>query len=157
MKKALLLIFLFTFLVAATGCESMKNLFKKGNPKAPSILPQASELTLEQILAAINRNSMAIRSMATEDAMLNVPGVLVPVRSSISFERPKRLRIRGGVSSLSGQELDFGSNDDLFWLWVRRLESKEWYFCRHDQFATCPVRSMVPIEPDWVLEALGIV
>jgi len=153
LRSFLLILILLPFI----GCESAKNLFKPKNGVGQSILPSSGELALEQILTAINRNSMAIRNMTTEDAMLNVPGVPVPVRSSIMLERPKRLRIRGGASSLTGQELDFGSNDELFWFWVRRLESKETYYCRHDQFATSPVRNMVPIEPDWILEALGIV
>ncbi len=148
---------LFVLIFTATGCESMKNIFKPKSGPVQSILPPTSNPTLEQLTTAINRNSMAIRNMTTDDATLTVPGVLWPVKSNIVFESPKRLRIRGGVSSLSGQELDFGSNDTLFWLWVRRLESKEMYYCRHDQFATCPVRQMVPIEPDWVLEALGMV
>ena len=156
MKQILPLLFLVALLFASTGCESTKNLFKPKNSKAPSILPATTELTLEQILTAINRNGMAIRNMTTEDATLKVPDMLIPLRSSITFERPKRLRIRGGITSLSGQEFDFGSNDTLFWFWVRR-DSKETWYCRHDQFVVSPVRHVIPIEPDWILEALGII
>jgi hypothetical protein len=113
-------------------------------------------LTLEQITTAINRNSMSIRSISTEDASMMVPGVLFQLRSRIMFERPKKLRIQAGVG-LTGQELDFGSNDSMFWLWVRRLQMNEMYYCRHDQFAICPMRSLVPIDPDWIIEALGVV
>jgi hypothetical protein len=31
------------------------------------------------------------------------------------------------------------------------------YYCRHDLFPICPVKSLVPIEPDWIIEALGII
>ena len=149
-------IFFLILLLASTGCK-VTDMFKPKSPTAQPLFP-TTEPTLNQILTAINNNSLAIRNMTTEDATLNVPGFLVPVRSSITFERPKRLRIRGGLSSLTGQELDFGSNDALFWLWVRRqVNTKETWYCRHDQFATCPVRQHVPIEPDWVIEALGIV
>ena len=153
------LFFFLVLLLAASGCESMKNFFKPKNGKAEhSILPQTPNLTLDQVLTAINRNSVAIRNMATEDATLTVPDVSSwPLRASITFERPKRLRLRGGATSLTGQEFDFGSNDMHFWLWMRRQEPKELYYCRHDQFATSPARMMVPIEPDWILEALGIV
>ena len=30
------------------------------------------------------------------------------------------------------------------------------YFCRHDQFAASPARQMVPIQPDWLIDALGV-
>jgi hypothetical protein len=149
------LFFLLVILLASTGCQTVKGWFQPKSSPIPSW--STAEPTLEEITTKINRNSLAIRNMTTENATLNVPGAPLPVKSSITFERPKRLRIRGGASSLTGQELDFGSNDQLFWLWVRRLESKEWYYCRHDQFATCPLRQAVPIDPDWVIEALGIV
>lgn len=115
----------------------------------------ASNPTLEQITSAINRNSQMIRNFTAENASVYVPGVVIPLQSRIIFERPKRLRIQGAASSLSGKEFDFGSNDTLFWFWMRRLQG-EMYYCRHDQFAVCPVRNAVPIEPDWLIDALGI-
>ena len=30
------------------------------------------------------------------------------------------------------------------------------YYCRHDQFAAGPARRFVPVEPPWLIEALGI-
>jgi hypothetical protein len=137
-----------------TGCQTFKNAFRP-KEKAPPMIT-ASNPTLEQITSAINRNSQMIRNLTTENASIYVPGVLVPLHSRLTFERPKRIRIQGSASSLGGQELDFGSNDTLFWLWVRRIQGEMWY-CRHDQFPACPVRSMVPIEPDWFIEALGII
>ncbi len=56
--------------------------------------------------------------------------------------------------SLGGRDLDFGSNDHVFWLWTRQAP-KEMYYCRHDQFPESPLRSAFPIEPDWIIEALG--
>ncbi|MCL2743319.1 MAG: hypothetical protein FWE67_05665 [Planctomycetaceae bacterium] len=150
-----LAVLLCAVLVISTGCEGIKNAFRR-TPQPPPLLPQSSNtLTLEQIITAINRNSMSIRSISTEDATMMVPGVLFQLRSRIMFERPKQLRIQSGIG-LTGQELDFGSNDSMFWLWVRRLPN-EMYYCRHDQFAACPMRSLVPIDPDWIIEALGIV
>ena len=148
--------FLILLLLPLSGCAALKNFFGPKTPKPPVVNLQEN-ITLEQILTMLNRNSMLIRNMTTEDATLRIPEVPFPLRTSMTFERPKRLRIRGSVSALSGQEFDFGSNDMLFWLWARKAEPKEIYYCRHDQFATSPVRHTIPIEPDWILEALGIV
>lgn len=153
-------VFLLVLLLvlASGGCQSLKNLFRKRDPAPPNLLPVTTQpLTLEQITTAINRSSMAIRTMSTEEASVMVPGILWPVKAMIAFERPNRLRIQGGATTLTGREIDFGSNESLFWLWVRRLPEKEMYYCRHDQFPNCPVRSMFPIEPSWLIEALGIV
>lgn len=156
-KNAAFFLVLLLVLVSG-GCQSLKNLFRKKDPLPPDILPTSTQpLTLEQITTAINRNGMAIRTMSTEEASVMVPGILWPVKAMIAFERPNRLRIQGGATTLTGREIDFGSNESLFWLWVRRLPEKEMYYCRHDQFPNCPVRSMFPIEPSWLIEALGIV
>jgi hypothetical protein len=61
------------------------------------------------------------------------------------------------AGSLAGPELDLGSNDELFWLWVRRNKPPAVYFCRHAQFANSNIRQMLPIEPSWLLAALGMV
>jgi hypothetical protein len=152
LKKLLPILIL---LVLCSGCQLFRNAFRLKDTKAPPLIT-AQHPTLEQITSAINRNSMAIRNMTTDNASISVPGVLWPVQSRLTFERPKRLRIQGSATTLGGQEIDFGSNDTLFWLWVRRLPGEMWY-CRHDQFPICPVRSSVPIEPDWFIEALGVI
>jgi hypothetical protein len=94
--------------------------------------------------------------MTTENASIYMSGIVVPLHSKLTFERPKRLRIQGSVSSLGNQEFDFGSNDDLFWLWARRGTDVMWY-CRHDQYPFSPVRSAITIDPGWLMEALGVV
>jgi hypothetical protein len=58
---------------------------------------------------------------------------------------------------VTGQEIDLGSNDELFWLWVRRNQPPGVYFCRHSQFASSNIRQLMPIAPSWLLAALGIV
>ncbi|MGL4595094.1 MAG: hypothetical protein ACRCUY_10230 [Thermoguttaceae bacterium] len=155
-RRPRLLCIFFLLLFCFCGCESWRNAFKTNTVKAPPLLTSQTP-TLAELTAAINQNSMSIRSLNSENATILVPGVSWPVRVRLAFERPKRLRIHGGATTLSGQEIDFGSNDTLFWLWVRRLPEKEIYFCRHDQFAQSPMRAVMPIEPDWVIEALGII
>jgi hypothetical protein len=50
-----------------------------------------------------------------------------------------------------------GSNDNLFWLWIRRDQPPAIYFCHHDQFHRSHVRHILPVEPDWLVAALGVV
>ena len=49
-----------------------------------------------------------------------------------------------------------GSNDEMFWFWVRRSQPPAIFYCRYDQFATCPARAMIPVEPEWLIDALGV-
>jgi hypothetical protein len=115
------------------------------------LLPSA---TLQQVIQAVNRNSLQIQSFTANQAALSGPG-WGSLRANIAFERPWRLRVRG-ETGLTGPEMDLGSNDQLFWFWVRRNQPPAIYYCRHDQFAGCNARAMVPIEPQWLMEALGV-
>ena len=139
-----------------TGCASLQNLFKRKDTPPPLAFTNNAQPTLEQITLAINRNSQLIQNFTTENASIHMPGVMMPLHSRLTFERPKRLRIQGSLTSLGGQEFDFGSNDTLFWLWIRKNQGEMWY-CRHDQYPISPVRSAIPMDPDWLIEALGMV
>jgi hypothetical protein len=103
----------------------------------------------------VNLNSQKIRNFSTDSASITIPGVIIPLSSRLTFERPKRLRIQGAVSSFGSQEFDFGSNDELFWLWTRKGTGEMWY-CRHDLYPVSPVRSAIPIDPGWLVDALGM-
>ena len=61
------------------------------------------------------------------------------------------------LSQFTGRELDMGSNQDLFWFWVRRDEQPSVYYARHNEFATSPARDLVPIEPNRLIDTLGLI
>jgi len=133
--------------LCGSGCAWLR---PPPQPMLPQALPPSP--SLEQVTQVVNNNSLQIHSFSTDEATLSVPGA-PSLRTSIAFERPRRLRLRSGTG-ITGVELDVGSNDELFWIWIKRQPPL--YYCRHDQFATSPARRMVPIEPDWLIEALGI-
>jgi len=132
------------------------NPFAVQGPAAPQILPEGA--TREQIVAAVNQNSARIQSLTVTGATITVPDMLgLPLLSgNIAAERPNHFRLTAGTA-VTGQELDLGSNDELFWLWVRRNQPPGVYFCRHAQFANSNIQQMMPIEPSWLLAALGMV
>ena len=139
-----------------TGCASLKDLFNRRDTPPPQSWTNAPMPTLEQIILSVNQNSQTIRNFSTENASVYMSGVMIPLHSRITFERPKRLRIQGSATSLGNREFDFGSNDEIFWLWLRRSLGEMWY-CRHDQYPISPVRDAIPIDPEWLIEALGII
>jgi len=124
-------------------------------PPAPEVLTGAS--SLEQITSAVNQNAARIHSIQTNNASITVPGMpAIPLlRGNIAAQRASRLRLQ--ASSVLGPEVDMGSNDELFWFWVRRNQPPSLYFARHDQFAGTAAQKLMPIEPQWLLDALGFV
>ena len=145
-------------LFAGSGASCQRPLtfspFAAAGPPAPQVLPEAA--TREQIIAAVNTNSSRVRSITATSASITIPDTMnLPIlTANIAAERPNRVRITAGTA-ITGQEMDVGSNDQLFWMWVRRNQPPAVYFCRHDQFANSAIRQMMPVEPAWLLSAIG--
>jgi hypothetical protein len=118
-------------------------------PRVLSESPQQAD-----IIQAVNANSALIRSLYTTDATMSVPGA-PSLRANLALEREKKLRLRA-ETALTGAEVDMGSNDELFWFWVRRNPPPTLYYCRHDKFATSSARQIVPVDPQWLLDAVGL-
>ena len=121
--------------------------------RLPPALPPSP--TLQQVVAVVNGNSSRIRSFSTSQASVSMQG-FPTLRANIAFERPMRFRLRADLP-LAGQEVDVGSNDELFWFWSRHNEPAALYYCRHDRFASSPARGNLIIDPYWLVEAMGLV
>jgi hypothetical protein len=129
--------------------------FGPTDPAAPQVLMAGA--TRDQIIAAVNQNSARVHSLSATGASITIPDTMnLPLlTANIAAERPNHFRLTAGTG-ITGQEIDLGSNDQLFWMWVRRNQPPAVYFCRHDQFANSAIRQMMPIEPSWLLAALGM-
>jgi hypothetical protein len=140
--------------VAANGCVGpFRNPFASAGPPAPQVLrPGAS---LDEVIAAVNANSSRVHTYAANGAAIWMAGVPT-LSGSILIERPHRLRIRAGTA-LTGPEIDMGGNEQLLWMWVRQSEPPAVHLCRREQFASSQARQLMPIEPDWLPAALGLV
>jgi hypothetical protein len=59
------------------------------------------------------------------------------------------------------EEADFGSNSDWFWFWVKRAAANGQpsyvYQAKHEDVPNSPSLSQIPFQPDWLMEALGVV
>jgi hypothetical protein len=158
-KKSLAVLLAITVLLSASGAtcqrQMMMNPFATPGPAAPQILVEGA--TRDQIVAAVNQNSSRIQSLTATGVTITIPDMLgLPLLSgNMAAARPGRFRLTAGT--IAGQELDIGSNDELFWMWVRRNQPPAVYYCRHAEFANSNIRQLMPIEPSWLLAAVGIV
>jgi hypothetical protein len=145
------LLLIVTSVFALSGASCPQTLQRYTNP-LPRILPPSP--TLQQVVEVVNQNSSQIRSFSTNRASISGPG-FPSLGASVAFERPQRFRLRASTG-LTGAEFDLGSNDTLFWFWLRRNQPPAVYYCRHEQFATCQAKQAMPFEPMWLVEALGV-
>ena len=138
---------------SGAACPQVLRGYQVGTMPLPRALP--TQATLDQIIAAVHDNTLRVRSYMAPQAVLVVPGV-PRLSAQVACEPPRRFRLRA-QTSVTGSELDIGSNDDLFWLWIRRHQPPVMLFCRHDQYAQSSARRLLPIRADWMPELLGLV
>ena len=75
---------------------------------------------------------------------------------NLAFEQSMRLRLVAGLPIGTGREIDLGSNDELFWFWIRRNDPPGVYYCRHAEFASSPISRELAVDPHLVVEAFGL-
>jgi hypothetical protein len=148
--RYLLLTILLALLASQGGCTWLRQTFRFQDPQPLVLRPGAG---LEEVIAAVNKNNSQIQSLYSDSATLKSPGAPL-LRAHFAYQRPCYFRLRA-ETGITGQEVDLGSNAELFWFWVKRMQPPAVYFCRHDQFATSRARQMLPIQPNWLVEALG--
>jgi hypothetical protein len=142
-------------LAASSGaaCPQALRGYQVGTMPLPRALPP--QPSLEQVVAAVHDNTMRVRSLTSTQAVLVVPGV-PRLSARIACEPPRRFRLQA-QTTLTGPELDIGSNDDLFWMWLRQHKPPVIAFCRHDRYAQSQARQLMPIRAEWMPELLGLV
>lgn len=152
-NKPAVILFACAVAVSAGGAQCMRPLTQPPVIYGPRVLTEHP--TTQDVIQVVNANSALIRSLYTTDATMSVPGA-PSLRANLALERQKKLRLRA-ETALTGAEVDMGSNDELFWFWVRRNPPPTLYYCRHDKFATSAAKQIVPVDPEWLLDAIGLV
>lgn len=133
-------------LTAQPGCAWWRGWARA--PQAPMAFQGPP--TIEQIAAHINSNP--VKQLEAERARIALEG-LPTLTARLAIERPRSLRFRV-ETGLTGPELDIGSNPEMFWMWVKREQAV--FYARHDQFAGSNARQLVPVQPEFITEALGV-
>jgi hypothetical protein len=136
--------------VMASGA-SCPHVVQQYTQPIPRALPVSASLT--QIIDVVNDNSARVQSLSTTRATITTPGA-PSLSANIAFQRPRSFRL---VAQKFGPEVDLGSNDAVLWFWIKRAQPPALFYCRHDQFATSSARQVIPVEPEWLIEALGVV
>ncbi len=141
---------LLGIVVAASGASCPRMLQQYTQPIPRALPPTPS---LQQVVDVVNANSARVQSLSSTRATLTTPG-FPSLNANIAFQRPRSFRL---VGQKFGPEVDLGSNDELVWFWLRHAQPPALFYCRHDEFAVSAARQVIPVEPEWLIEALGVV
>lgn len=111
----------------------------------------------QQLIESINANSSKIYQLQSQ-VRLTVEG-LPGLSGDIALERPNRFRLNASLLGVGGNGVDVGSNDEVFWIWVKSPlpgQPPEILYARHDEFANSPMKEQIPIDPAWIRDAIGL-
>lgn len=120
----------------------------------PCVLPV--NVDKQQLVAHLNQNRDRLRSWRSTDVSIQAAGA-GPMRlgASLAVERPRHFRLI--AQSLRGVEADLGSNADRFWYWMRADETPYIFTAAHDDGDLVRQQLEIPFQPEWLMEALGVV
>ena len=150
-RRVALTFYTLAVVLAAGGSSCPKQ-----GATVPHMQPVFDQLPpLGEVIRVVNSNSATVHRLQARGATISAPQT-PSLSADLAIERPRKIRLRAGTR-LGGPELDLGSNDELFWFWVKRNQPPAVYFARHDEFYTSAARQILPVEPHWLISALGIV
>jgi len=136
-----------------SGCAFKANLLSLFHEEQPSALP--ADANLSQIVGHLNSNIAHVHSWRSTKVTIVPHGsgaIGVRLQARIAVEEPQNFRLQ--VSAMGAKQADLGSNAEKFWFYMRPGQPKRVFFARHADIANL---QRLPFEPQWVMEALGVV
>ncbi|HEV3006088.1 MAG TPA: hypothetical protein VGX78_16585, partial [Pirellulales bacterium] len=122
--------------------------------------PLPTNASAEQIVARVNSNIERLTAWRSNDVGISGQSMPVHLGGQIAVERPRNFRLTAGILNMD-EEADFGSNNQWFWFWVKRANANGQpsyvYQARHEDVPNSEMLSQIPFQPDWLMEALGVV
>ncbi len=140
-------------IVALPGCAIKRWIVVKPEPVPRALAANAS---IEDISDHLNQARSNLTSWRSSQVTVtaNGEGMLSPrLSANVCVESPRNLRL---MASAIGPEVDFGSNDERFWFWMKRQEPKVLLTGSHEGLGRQQVLP-IPFPPDWLMQALGVV
>lgn len=124
-------------------------------PPPPTVFQETPDITA--LAAAINRTD-AIRELSTNSATVDVLSMSsVPkLSATMHLQRERNFRLKASVPIVMGMGIDLGSNADEFWFEVPEGMTPTLYHADHEQYARNLDRAILPVDPSWLIEAIGL-
>jgi hypothetical protein len=143
------------FVASGASCPTMRPPL---GPPVPVLFTATP--SLQDAVRAVNANTERVQRLQTDTATLTIQGAPA-LRANLALQRPRSFRLRAQFVGVS-QVLDLGSNDERFWALIDAPQfasglPRAVYHARHDQFRASQASQFLPFQPDWLIEAFGLV
>lgn len=130
----------------------------RSNRQPASPAPRQPSSAQAQLINTLNARAKAIKQV-NAPVTVKIPGA-PKIKGSLQVEFPKRMRLKAGVLGVSEMGVDAGSNEQQFWVWSKMAlpgSPAALYFANHAEYQNSQARSQIPLEPEQIINALGLV
>lgn len=143
----------FTALTSIGGCS--RSVTVSTGPPPPPIFDTTPDINA--LAAAINRTD-AIRELSTNSASLDVLSMTAVPRltANMHLQRDRNFRLKASIPIIMGSGIDLGSNANEFWFEVPEGMTQTLYYANHQQYASQLNRAILPVDPSWMIDAIGL-
>jgi hypothetical protein len=137
----------------------MRNYFGPRDPYAAGarcVLPP--DATATEVVDYLNANTARIPSWRSDSVTIRGTGAAdtgMDIGAQLAIEAPRNFRLKAN-SPLGVEEVDLGSNSEQYWYWMRRSEAKHVFVAYHEEESVEAQRIPIPFDPDWIMEAFGV-
>jgi hypothetical protein len=140
-------------LLLMSGCASLTG--NRTPTPPPQVTLNQETPAPEQLVSYLNKNADKVTALESRqlDIDAHADGRTFGLKGSLHCQKPKNFRMR--AKAVGVEQADFGSNDQEFWFWVKHNEPPHLYHCSYTDLER-GVRMPFPLQPEWVLEALGM-
>jgi hypothetical protein len=140
-----------------SGCDTLKRLTTWNRP--PANTAPLEQRSAGEFVGYLNQQAGYLRTIRYDDVSVTASGPDGPMprlgEGTLACMKPRNFRMMSGHLLTNGTEVDLGSNDQEFWMFMKRPEPTLLY-ASHTDFSTGKASLPIPFETDWVLQALGM-
>ena len=106
------------------------------------------------VVAFLNNNAARVNAIESNDVDIDLKIGNQPfgVSGDLHCQKPRNFRLR--AKTMGKGVADIGSNSQEFWSW--NGDEKVLYYCSYDALSRGNVALPFPVQPEWVLEVLGM-
>lgn len=102
----------------------------------------------------INKRNEQIKSIFVENMTIKVKqNMTIVVHGRLAMQKKNLFRLNVW-HDVFGQEMDIGSNDEVFWFWSKRMENPALYYAKHENLSKTLLKT--PLNPAWLMESLNL-
>jgi len=102
----------------------------------------------------INNNNSKIISIFAEDITIQLKqNATIVVHGRLAMQKSNLFRLNVW-HDIFGQEMDIGSNNDIFWFWSKRMNKSTLYYSKHEDLNKTLLKT--PLNPAWLIESMNL-